>query len=140
MDSLFTSILSISRVLQHSLLTPLCTKYGLTQTELLTLFFLAESPAPNTASDIVREQKLTKSAVSMAVRELRERGLISGECTDQDHRSVRLSVCEAAQDILHEGARIQRDLYHRLTNGFSEAEKAELLRIFARVSLNLEGE
>ena len=80
----------LSKELYQSILAPICTKYELTQAEMVTLLFIAANPTLNTATDVVKARRLTKSAVSMAVRSLEEKGYLSGGFVGGNHRSVYL--------------------------------------------------
>lgn len=127
----------MSRGLYQTILNPVCTKYGITQTEATVLLFLANNPHFDTARDIVERRRITKSAVSAATRDLQERGLIKGKFANGNHRSIHLTICDSAKEIVEEGNRAQNDFLSVLTDGFSEKEKAEFRRYFERVTENI---
>lgn len=127
----------LSRDLYQSILAPICTEYELTQAELIVLMFLAENPEENTAADVVKSCRLTKSAVSMAVRVLEEKGLVKGEFLDGNHRSIHLNVCSKAKAIVKEGKKAQSVFYNVITEGFNEDELDMLKVYFDRMSLNI---
>ena len=54
----------------------ICQQYGLTQMEYDILMFLQSNPQHNTASEIVKVRKSTKSHVSISLKRLEDRGLI----------------------------------------------------------------
>ena len=58
------------------LMSSVCEKYQLRQMEYDILMFLYNNPQHNTAADIVRYRKSTKSHVSMSLKVLEEKGLI----------------------------------------------------------------
>ena len=58
---------------------PLCQKHGLTHMEFVVLMFLANNPGFDTAAQIVKYRRLTKSHVSLAVRSLLERRFLIGK-------------------------------------------------------------
>lgn len=136
MNNLFENIFS-SRDLYHSLMTPVCEKYGITHTELVILLFLANNPKLDTATDIVEKHRITKSSVSMSVRVLQERGLITGEFTDGNHRSIHLRVCEAASRIVKDGIEAQKRFLSVMTDGFSNQEKQNLRDYLERINRNI---
>ncbi len=127
----------LCRELYQSVLTPLCIKYELTHAELIVLLFLSQNAQTDTASDIVKSRRLTKSAVSAAVHTLEKRGLVTGEYSDGNHRSIHLKICKEAEQIITEGKAAQNAFYKVLTNGFSEAEKSSLKEFLKRISLNI---
>ena len=136
MNDLFENIFS-SRDLYHSLMTPVCEKYRITHTELVVLLFLANNPKLDTATDIVEKHRITKSSVSTSVRVLQERGLITGEFTDGNHRSIHLRVCEAADKIIRDGMTAQKRFLSVMTDGFSQEEKRNLRDYLERINRNI---
>lgn len=127
----------LCRELYQSVLTPLCIKYDLTHAELIVLLFLSQNAQTDTAADIVKSRRLTKSAVSAAVHTLEKRGLVSGGYSDGNRRSIHLKIQEKAEAIIAEGKAAQNAFYEVLTNGFSEAEKSSLKELLKRISLNI---
>lgn len=136
MHNIFENIF-LSRELYQVTLTPICMKYGMTHAELITLLFLAGNPELNTATDVVKGRRLTKSAVSMAVRSLQDKGFITGEFTQGNHRSIHLKLCDKSEDVVSEGLNAQNAFYDILTNGFSDGEKANLENYCQRLSMNI---
>lgn len=136
MHNIFENIF-LSRELYQAILTPICMKYEMTHAELITLLFLACNPELNTATDVVKGRRLTKSAVSMAVRSLQDKGFITGEFTGGNHRSVHLNLCDKAKGVVDEGMSAQNAFYNILTNGFTDDEKDSLKIYFQRVSMNI---
>ena len=53
-----------------------CDRYGLTQMEYDILMFLHNNPQHNTAAEIVKIRKSTKSHVSTSLKDLENKGLI----------------------------------------------------------------
>lgn len=127
----------MSRELYQTILNPVCSKYGITHTEATVLLFLANNPHFDTARDIVERRRLTKSAVSAATRNLQDRGLIKGKFANGNHRSIHLTLCDSAKEIVEEGNRAQNDFFSVLTEGFTEKEKSEFKRYFERVTENI---
>ncbi len=136
MHNIFENIF-LSRELYQAILTPICIKYDMTHAELITLLFLAGNPELNTATDVVKGRRLTKSAVSMAVRSLEDKGFVTGEFTGGNHRSIHLRLCDKSKGVVSEGLNAQNAFYDILTNGFSDDEKDNLKNYFQRVSMNI---
>lgn len=113
----------ISRDLYQAMIAPVCDKYDMTQAEMIVLLFLANNPQNDTATDIVEKRRMTKSAVSMAARALQEKGLITGEYTGGNHRSIHLRVCKNALGIIEDGRKTQDEYLKILTKDFSESER-----------------
>lgn len=127
----------ISREFYQTMLAPLCEKYRMTQTEMIVLLFLANNPQLDTASDIVEKRCITKSAVSAAARALQERGAITGEYTNGNHRSIHLKIQNDAQSIISEGKKAQSRFFNVLTRGFSEDEQRTLKNYITRITENI---
>lgn len=127
----------LSKELYQELLSPICEKYDLSNAELVTLLYLGSDLPGDTATDIVRSLRMAKSAVSKAVRNLQERGYISGEHIDGNHRTVHLSVCDSAKEIVECGLTAQRSFFEIVTEGFAEAEIEQLKVCFERMRNNI---
>lgn len=116
---------------------PVCEKYGLTYMEFTVLMFLANNPRFDTATDIVKYRRLSKSHVSMSVRSLVEKGLLQGEHAKSDRRTIHLSVLEAAMPIVTDGREAQQNFGNILFSGFSESEYNELISFMLRIDENI---
>lgn len=127
----------LSKELYQTVLNPVCCQYDMTHTEMIVLLFLANNPKLNTATDIVKGRGLTKSSISMAVKTLQDRGLIFGEFTDGNHRSIHLHISDSAKQIVRDGQIAQNKFISVLTEGFSENETANFKHYFDRVSANI---
>lgn len=136
MNSFFVNIFT-SRDLYHNLMNPVCEKYGITHTELDILLFLNNNPQLDTATDIVEKHRITKSSVSTAARVLQERGFITGNFMDGNHRSIHLKVCEAAKKIIDDGNAAQNRFLSVMTEGFSPEEKQNLRNYLERINRNI---
>lgn len=127
----------ISRDLYQAMIAPVCDKYDMTQAEMIVLLFLANNPQNDTATDIVEKRRMTKSAVSMAARALQEKGLITGEYTGENHRSIHLRVCKNALGIIEDGRKTQDEYLKILTKDFSESERTAFRDYIMRVTDNI---
>ena len=127
----------LSKELHQSLFSPLCDKYDLTYAEMIVLLYVSVHPENNTATDVVINRRLTKSAVSMAVHSLANRNLIHGFYEDGNHRSVHLKLCDGALKIIDEASVIQKKYIGIITNGFNESELETMGSDFKRISENV---
>jgi len=127
----------LSKELYQSILAPICTKHKITQVEMAVLLFISSNPALNTATDVVKARRITKSAVSMAVRSLQEKGYLYGEFIGGNHRSVYLTVCDKAAEIVKEGLDAQSAFLSILTEGLTENEKLALRNLQSRMLENI---
>lgn len=127
----------LSREAYQASLGTVCARFRLTVTELVILLFLAEHPRRNTATDIVHALRLTKSSVSMSVRDLQERGLLQGAFSGGNHRSIHLQLCSEAHEIVDAGLQAQSRFFAALTRDFSPEELQGLREYCRRMSKNL---
>lgn len=127
----------LGKELYQTVLTPVCNKYGITHSEMIILLFLANNPQLNTATDIVKNRRLTKSLVSMSVRNLEERGFISGMFEGGNHRSIHLKVCNIANGIIKDAEDAQNNYLEILLKGFNEEELSRFGNYFERISENI---
>lgn len=67
------------------------------------LLFLANNPEFDTAAQIIKKRAFTKSHVSMSVRSLEERGLLTGEYYGTDRRTIHLKLTDAAAPMVSDG-------------------------------------
>lgn len=133
----FVENIFLGRELHQTILAPVCEKHNMTHTEMVILLFLASNPKLNTATDIVKNRRMTKSSVSMSLRNLQDRGLISGEFVDGNHRTIHLSICNTANQIIEEAEAAQNKYFAILSDGFSEEDLEKFRGYFERVSENI---
>ena len=124
--------------LYQELLSPLCKKYDLTESELVILLYLADPNPADTATMIIRSQRLKKSVVSVSIDDLEKRGLIESYYLDGDRRTKHLRVLEDAKEIIKDAEAVQDNLYELMTEGLSQEDKDEFIRISEKVNRNIE--
>lgn len=119
------------------MVTPVCEKHGLTYMEFTVLMFLSNNPRFDTAAQIVRYRRLTKSHVSLSVRSLQQRGLLRGEYRGTDRKSIHLRLCPEAMPIVEDGRKAQADFGEVLLAGFSPQEQQRLMDDMLRIDRNV---
>lgn len=129
---------SDGEALYEKLLAPVCAQYGLTRMELNVMLFLHHNPECDTASQIVKHRRLTKSHVSMSVRSLEEKGLLTCAYRGQDRRTIHLNLTEAADEIVETGFAAQKQFAEVVFAGFSQEEREALRDMIARCDHNIE--
>lgn len=80
-----------------------CDKYNLTQMEYDILMFLHNNPKYNTAAEIVKIRKSTKSHVSTSLRMLEEKGLIEKRQSEDNKKYIAIILLDKAKTIVNEG-------------------------------------
>ena len=125
--------------LYQEMLGPLCKKYDLTDSEVIILLYLADRNPADTATMIIRSQRLKKSVVSMSIDDLENRGMIESYYLEGDHRTKHLKVLDSAKPIIKEAKKIQDQYYDLLTQGLKENEKDLLNTFLKKINRNISG-
>ena len=115
-----------------------CDRYELTQMEYDILMFLHNNPQHNTAADIVRYRKSTKSHVSMSLKVLEEKGLIERRIDKDNKKRVEIYLLDSADDIIKDGIRVQKQFAKDMFNGLTDDEIALCKQIFKKICNNAE--
>ena len=113
-----------------------CRRFELTQMEFDVLMFLANNPEFDTAADIVRLRRFTKSHVSAAVKGLAGRGLVEPFYGEGNRKSIHLRLLPDAEPIVREGRAAQEQFGEMLFDGFSASEFALAQLIFQRMCVH----
>ena len=108
---------------------PVCEQFGLTQMAFNILMFLTNNPEFDTAADIVRVKKLTKSHVSSGIRELQKKGYIKTYYREGNRKLLHIDITAAAAPVIASGKEAQKQFGCRLFSGFS-GEEIDLCRQF----------
>ena len=116
---------------------PVCQKFGLTHMEFVVLMFLANNPGFDTAAQIVRYRRLTKSHVSLAVRALLEKRYLIGIDGVDDRRTIHLSLTDDAEEIVTAGREVQKAFFDTIFRGFSREERDQMARFMLRIDENI---
>jgi len=112
--------------LYNQIVAPVCEKHGLTHMEFTILLFLANNLQYDTAAEIVKYRRLVKSHVSISIRSLQEKGLLSAQHWEPDRRALHLKVLPAARAAVEIIARL------RACNPRDKETALQLLDVFLR--------
>ena len=135
----FEHILSGKNLYEQTVM-PVCKAHGLTYMEFTVLMFLANNPQHDTAAQIVRVRRLTKSHVSISVKSLQQRGLLKGVYFPGNQKTLHLQLTEAAKPIVADGQAAQKAFGERLVRGFTEEEVAQLNTLVNKLHENMNRE
>ena len=119
-------------------LHPLCDKYGLAQTELDILLFLANNPGRDTAKDICSCKNLKPGIVSLYVGRLVNSGYLERREVPSDRRRTALICTKKAEDVIARGREYQGIFAARLTEGLEQEELDLCLRCLDMLDSNLQ--
>jgi len=115
-----------------------CDKFNLTQMEYAILMFLHNNPQYNTAADIVRERKSTKSHVSTTLKLLEDNGFVMKKQSADNKKRIEIVLLEPAQEIIQAGLNVQKEFIQNMFQGLTEEEMAIWKNIFVKMCGNAE--
>ena len=116
----------------------ICDKYKLTQMEYNILMFLHNNPQYNTAADIVKIRKCTKSHVSTSIKELETKGYIKRVQNPNNKKQIEIILSNKALPIIEDGIKTQKIFAQNILNGLTEQEKRTFIDVFNKVCNNAE--
>lgn len=111
--------------------------WGLTRAEMDVLIFLGNNPGLNRAADIVELRGLTKSHVSIAVKELCDRGFLETCPDEKDRRVIHLKPTDAAAEVIAAGQKAQRAYLKKVFGCFTPEEMQQWHRLQEKLLSNM---
>lgn len=115
-----------------------CAGTGLTQMEYDIIMFLHYHPQLNTAADMVKIRKATKSHVSTALKNLEDRGFIEKRQCKSNKRCNEIFLLAPAQEIIAVGTQLHHDFMHQLLEGIDRKDLDVFLDVFENMCANAE--
>lgn len=103
-----------------------------------TLMFLSNNPQYNTAADIVKVRKSTKSHVSVSLKALENKGLIEKKQNATNKKCVEIFLLDKAREIVEEGVQVQRQFMKNMFQGLTEEEMIIWKTLFNKICNNAE--
>ena len=113
-----------------------CDKYQLTQMEYDILMFLHNNPQHNTAADIVKVRKSTKSHVSTSLKDLEGKGMVERIQSVDNKKHGEIVLLEMADRVIEEGLKTQREFAKNVLHGLTEEEKKMCIEVFNKICQN----
>ncbi|RGJ70652.1 MarR family transcriptional regulator [Eubacterium sp. TM05-53] len=96
------------------------------------------NPAYNTAADIVRIRKSTKSHVSTSLKVLEDRGCIERRVDKDNKKHVTIHLLQLANEVIEDGIWAQKEFAQDMFEGLSEEEIKVFMNVFQKVYDNAE--
>ena len=115
-----------------------CDRYGLTQMEYDILMFLHNNPQHNTAAEIVKIRKSTKSHVSTSLKDLENKGLIRKIQSEDNKKHIEIVLLDKAEIIVEAGLNMQKQFAKNVLSGLTEEEKHMCIHVFNKICGNAE--
>lgn len=102
------------------------------------LMFLHNYPEYNTAADIVKIRKSTKSHVSTSLKLLEEKGLVEKRQSENNKKHIEIYLLDSAEEIVNEGLNAQKEFAHGMLHGLTEDEISVCKTVFGKICNNAE--
>ena len=115
-----------------------CDRYGLTQMEYDILMFLHNNPQHNTAAEIVKIRKSTKSHVSISLKNLESKGLVERIQSETNKKHIEIVLLDKAELIVEAGINAQKEFAQDVLSGLTEEEKRMCINVFNKICNNAE--
>lgn len=115
-----------------------CDQYGLTQMEYDILMFLHNNPQHNTAAEIVKVRKSTKSHVSISLKNLENKGLVERIQSETNKKHIEIVLLDKAELIVEAGINAQKEFAQDVLSGLTEEEKRMCINVFNKICNNAE--
>lgn len=134
----FLNGISMAKRLYDTALEPVCQRFNKTRMEVDILLFLANNPGLDTAAEIVKIRRLTKSHVSVSIDALVNCGCIEKRYKDGNSKSAHLVLLPEAKAIIDEGRAAQQNFINILNEGLTEDEIKTMAKVFNIMGKNME--
>ena len=115
-----------------------CDRYQLTQMEYDILMFLHNNPHHNTAAEIVRIRKSTKSHVSSSLKKLENKELVERKQSEDNKKHIEIVLLDKAEVIVKAGINAQKQFAKDVLSGLTEEEKHMCIDVFDKICNNAE--
>ena len=116
----------------------ICDQYGLTQMEYDILMFLHNNPQHNTAAEIVKIRKSTKSHVSTSLKKLENKGFIERIQSEDNKKHIVIVLLDKAELIVEAGINVQKQFAQNVLSGLTEEETHMCIKVFNKICNNAE--
>ena len=103
-----------------------CDQYGLTQMEYDILMFLHDNPQYNTAAEIVKIRKSTKSHVSTSLKKLENKGLVERIQSKDNKKHIEIILLDKAELIIEAGHQRTKTICKKCFKWINRRRKAGL--------------
>ena len=100
-----------------------CDRYELTQMEYDILMFLHNNPQLNTAAEIVKIRKSTKSHVSTSLKKLENRGFVKRIQSEDNKKHIEIVLLDRAALIVEAGLNAQKQFAQDVLSGLTKEER-----------------
>ena len=110
----------------------------LSQMEYDILMFPHNNPQYNTAAEIVKIRKSTKSHVSTSLKNLESKGLVERIQSKDNKKHIEIALLDQAEIIIEAGLNAQKQFAQNVLRGLTEEEIRLCIRVFDKICNNAE--
>lgn len=115
-----------------------CKAYGIPETAMDILLFLANNPEYTSARDIVEVRNLKANLVSIHVDRLVRDGYLTRSEVPGDRRKHALALTEKAAPIVEAGREMQEKFFETMFSGISQAERETCFATLETIGKNMD--
>ncbi len=108
--------------LHDKFFAPLAKKYGIAQSTMAVILFVATHPDMNTARDICREQMLKSAMVSVSIENAIQSGFLRRESDKSDRRIQRLYITDKTLPLTEDAYRLHEKFESMILSDLTEEE------------------
>lgn len=102
------------------------------------LMFLHNNPQNNTAAEIVKIRKSTKSHVSTSLKTLENKGLVERKQSKENKKHIEIFLLDKAELIVEAGLNAQKEFAKNVLSGMTDEEKHMCMKVFDKICNNAE--
>lgn len=138
MKTEFLNSIFLIKRLYDQLLEPVCGQYDITRMELDILLFLHNNPEYDTATDIIRRRRLTKSHVSSSIKLLEEKNYLERFYLEGNGKTIHLRITDQTAEILKDGLKAQKEFNGILFTNFNNDQMALMESNLRKITDNVQ--
>ena len=102
------------------------------------LMFLHNNPRHNTAAEIVKVRKSTKSHVSASLKELESKGLVERIQSENNKKHIEIFLLDKAREVVEAGISAQKRFARDVLRGLTEEQRQMCMAVFDKICANAE--
>ena len=115
-----------------------CKSYGIPETAMDILLFLANNPEYTSARDIVEVRNLKANLVSIHVDRLVREGYLTRSEVPGDRRKHALALTEKAAPIVEAGRKMQEEFFETMFSGIGQEERESCFATLGTIGQNMD--
>ena len=131
-----SAILKVMR-LHRSVVEKRVGELGIHRTQYMLLNYISNSERAPSQKQIAQSFDVTPAAIATSLKKMEKNGLIERKSDEADNRIKVITVSEKGRELIEKTRELFSQTDEAMFNGVTEAEHAEIKRIFALMTDNL---